>query len=335
VSADAAAQRGPCTNPGVDIAVSGAERAGYPPYAVSGCSLLYVASDGALRLRALDTGAELEIAAAAELPSRPSLAGPPEDAARVMAWESGREQAVRVRFGGVTRSVRGTYQHSAQPRATRDAVVMSAWVGSDPLSDADVLLYEPEAQTLNALGTGPGQQLFADVSATQVAYSDFAEDPDGRFDDNGQDVANLVLVDRTSHARRTLELTGKQAFPLFASEGQVVYLNWELGHPEPKLSVYRIMAWDPLSDRRTALADVETQPPYVRPSVYGSTVEWIERPFSGAERLMRVQVSGTAPLVAYSNAGTQLYATASSSDATWMATLSDMQTVPRLLAVQR
>jgi hypothetical protein len=315
------------------VDVSGADRSGYPPYAVSGCSLLYVAPDGALRLR--DPASEQLIAPASERPSRPTLAGPASDPARVIAWESGSEQHVRVRFAGVTRSIHGTYARSGQPRATSDAVVLSAWTSSAPDSDADVLLYEPESDQLRVIGGGPGQQLFADVSATQVAFSDFSEDRDGSFDDDGQDVANLVLVERGSLQRRTLELTGKQAFPLFTQSGQLVYLSWSLGHPEPKLAAYAIMAWDAQRDSQRTLAQIETKPPYVRPSVFGDTVEWVERPNIGNERLMRARVLGGAPEIAFERAGTQLFATASSPSATLLATLTESQASPRLLAVAR
>jgi len=321
---------------GVDsLLVAGVERAGYPPYAANDCALLYVASDGALWLREPGALSERVIADATERPARPSLAGPPNDPARLMAWESLRDQVVRVRFEGTTRSVLGNYHHSGQPRATSDAIALTAWSAADPHSDADILLYEPVSQGLTTISMDPGQQLFADVSPTQVVYSDFAEDPDQRFDDDGQDLANLVLVDRATHARQTLELTGKQAFPLFSDAGRIVYLSWALGHPEPKLSAYAIMSWDATSGARALLAQIETQPPYVRPSVYGSTVEWVERPFGADERLMRVQLQAAEPRVAFAMPGVHLYATASSRSATWLAASSATQSAPVLMAIPR
>jgi hypothetical protein len=318
-----------------DLVVTGADRAGYPPYAASDCALLYIASDGALRLRPSGSGSESVIAEAAEQPARPSLAGPTDDPARVIAWESLRDRVVRVRFDGTIRDVLGSYHHSGQPRATYDAVVLTAYRAADPQSDADVLLYEPASQALTAVGTGSGQQLFADVSATQVVYSDFAEDPDQSFDDDGRDLADLVIVDRKTLARLSLELEGKQAFPLFSDAGQVVYLSWALSHPEPKLSAYSIMHWDPSLGTRAMLANVETQPPYVRPSVYGSTVEWVERPYGQDERLLRAQLQGNPPSVAFTQAGTQLYATASNRNATFMAVQTGTQSTPVLLAIPR
>jgi hypothetical protein len=69
--------------------------------------------------------------------------------------------------------------------------------------------------------------------------------------------------------------------------------------------------------------------------VYGSTVEWVERPFSGDERLVRLDMSDSNPRTAFSQPGTQLYATASSANATLVATLSANQSVPVLRAIAR
>ena len=324
-----------CTLATEDLGVAGADRAGYPPYAASGCSLLYVAGDGSLRLRALANGDETLLAPASEQPSRPTLAGPADDPARVIAWESGSTHSVQVRFAGATREVRGTYARSGQPRACANAVVLSGFHTQAADSDADILLYDPQTQAISVVGGGPGQQLFADVSETRIAYSDFAEDPDGRFDNDGRDLADLVLVDRATGEPHKLQLAGKQAFPLFGSDGSLVYLHWEVGHPEPKLAAYAIMNWDTRLDRQRQLARVETQPPYVRPSVYGATVEWVERPYDGAERLMRVDMQGVNPRTAFSMPGVQLYATASSASATLLAVQTPDQLSPRLRAIAR
>jgi len=146
----------------------------------------------------------------------------------------------------------------------------------------------------------------------------------------------VVLVDRATGEHRRLELAGKQAFPLFGGDGSLVYLHWQVDHPEPKLSAYTIMAWDMgAADRQRQLALVQTQPPYVRPSVYGSTVEWVERPYSGDERLMRVDMQRVNPQAVFSMPGMQLYATASSARATLLATQSLDQSSPRLRAIPR
>jgi hypothetical protein len=327
----------PCVGGARDIVVSGVDRAGYPPYAISGCALLYVARDGSLRLRDLTSGAEEQIAAAADAPSRPSLAGPAAEPARVVTWESGAMQAVRVRFAGESTLVRGAYHHTGQPRAASDTVVLSGWVDSDPGGDSDVLLYAPESKALTVVGGGPGQQLFADVSDSHVVYSDFSEDSDGRFDDNGADLADLVLVDRKTGARLVHPRGGKQAFPLLTRRGSIVYLDWASSHPEPKLSAYAIAVWRASGGADDLqLATVQTLPPYVRPSVWGDSVEWVERPASGDERLMRVALQGGQPAqVVFSMPGTQLFATASSAEGTLMAATTSTEPDPRLRSVAR
>jgi hypothetical protein len=95
------------------------------------------------------------------------------------------------------------------------------------------------------------------------------------------------------------------------------------------------MNWDTRLDRQRQLAQVETQPPYVRPSVFGATVEWVERPFDAAERLMRVDMQGVNPRTAFSMPGVQLYATASSARATLLAVQAPDQLTPRLRTVPR
>jgi hypothetical protein len=307
------------------LAVAGADRVGYPPYAAHGCRLLYVANDGTLRLRGSDGTSDEMIAPAEERPQRPTIAGD------ILAWESARDERVRIRFGGEVRDLRGVYERSGQPRATEDAVVFTGWNGED----ADILVYEPASDRMRVVASGPGQQLFADISATQIAYSDFSEDPDGAFDEDGKDLSDIVLVDRTSLEQRRMRLPGKQAFPLLRANGDVVYLQWAESHPEPKLSQYIIMAWESRLDARVELARVETQPPYVRPSVAGNTVEWVERPSGVDERMMRVQESNQPPEIAFSRRGVQLFATASSAMATLLATQNEAEPIPRLRAIAR
>jgi hypothetical protein len=89
------------------------------------------------------------------------------------------------------------------------------------------------------------------------------------------------------------------------------------------------------SGERAMLAQVETQAPYVRPSVYASTVEWVERPSGRDDRLMRAQLQERQPLVAFTMPGLQLFPTASTRTATLMATQTAMQTTPVLMAVPR
>jgi hypothetical protein len=319
-----------------DIAVWVGDPAGYPSYALAGCQLLYVAADGGLHLRDLRQTVDTLIASPNDMPLRPSFAGSAADPTRVLVWESGVQRAVQLRVAGERHSLRGDYEHTTQPRATSGAVVFSGFRAAASTSDSDIVLYTIETASFSVVGGGPGQQLFADVSATQVAYSDFSEDPDGRFDDNGNDLADVVIVERASLAARHLTAAGKQAFPLLTEDGGLVYLDWALSHPEPKLSAYQIVAWDAQSQSAHMLADVATQPPFIRPSTFGNTVEWLERPYNSAARLLRVQRTGTASAaLAWSMPNADPLAHISTPTSTLMAVRGLDAAGPRLLNVPR
>ena len=66
-------------------------------------------------------------------------------------------------------------------------------VGGDALGDTDVQLYVPTTGVTTTIAGGPGQQRFADVDDDWIAVTDFSEDPDGRFDANETDLADVVL----------------------------------------------------------------------------------------------------------------------------------------------
>ena len=69
-------------------------------------------------------------------------------------------------------------------------------VGGDALGDTDVQLYVPTTGVTTTIAGGPGQQRFADVDDDWIAVTDFSEDPDGRFDANETDLADVVLYER-------------------------------------------------------------------------------------------------------------------------------------------
>lgn len=175
---------------------------------------------------------------------------------------------MRVRSGGATTTSAGAFDHAGEPRAAADAIVFTVWLEADPLGDTDVLLYDPAAGRLVPIATGPGQQRFADVSETHVAYTDFAEDPDGRFDDDGSDAADVVAVDRATGEERRREKEGKQAFPMLAGGGRLGFLDWGLVHPELKRSAYDVVIGplDGPSSSDEVLAKVVTKGPCVRPA---------------------------------------------------------------------
>jgi hypothetical protein len=254
--------------------------------------LLYLAptEGGAeLRRRDLSTGAEETLAPASEKPLRPALAG------GTMAWEAteaGR-QVIRVRRDGVTRTVEGSFAQATEPRAAEDAVVFTAWAGLDPSADTDVLLYRVDSGALEIVAGGPGQQRFADVSSTHVAFSDFAEDPDGTFDDNSNDLADIALLDRKTGVLSARSLPGKQAFPLLGTAGSVVFLSWPKDHPEPKLTAYEILA-SGLEEGAAprSLGKVEQAISLTaRPSSRDGEVLWVTYQ-GGAAVLRRAKVSG-------------------------------------------
>jgi hypothetical protein len=295
--AGAAGQNPVCdgsTTEGIEVAALDLYR--YPPYAASNCALLYLAptAEGAeLRRRDLTTGQEETLAPASEKPTRPTIAG------ATMAWEateSGR-QVVRVRRDGATTTVAGNFVQATEPRATSDAVVFTAWKGLEPTADTDVLLYLVGPGTLEIVQSGPGQQRFADVSPTHVAFSDFSEDPDGAFDDNETDLADLVLLDRASGALDTRKSPGKQAFPLLGSPGTVVFLAWPEEHPEPKLTAYGIQAsaLTPGAAARVIGQVQQAGSAIARPSSQGGQVTWVAYE-GGASVLRRVSLAeGSTP----------------------------------------
>ena len=247
---------------------------GYGPHAVAGCRLVYMHPDGSLRARDLAWGAEETLAEAAEAPRRPTAFG------EVTAWEAtvaGR-RVVRVHAEGTARTVTGDFDHAGEPRAAEDAVVFTGWRSAEETGDTDVFLYELERASAVPVASGPGQQRFADVSGSHVAFSDFAEDDDGRFDEDAEDASDVVVVERGTGRTTRRERPGKQAFPLLGAEGHVVYLEWGPTHPEPKFSAYTLIVGDVQGDGESddeAVA-IETAMPYVRPTARGSWIEWVQ-----------------------------------------------------------
>jgi len=292
-----------CTPMLEGIEVDDRELAGYPSYAVAGCTLAYVAraSDsgvaGELRLRDFATAEERVIAPASEQPRRPSTAG------GLVAYEAEADgrRVVRVWRAGATTTLTGAFDHAGEPRACGDAVVFTAWLAADPLGDTDVLLYEPATGEIHAVFAGPGQQRFADVGERHVAASDFSEDPDGRFDDNHEDLADIVIYDRQTRALNRHAAPGKQAFPMISGGSAVAYLHWDWAavHPEPKLAAYTLrlgtLIGATLTSDRALAQVITTSSPYVRPAARSGIVEWIDAPpGQTAHRLWQVRVD--APL---------------------------------------
>jgi hypothetical protein len=304
------------------IPIASVDRDGYPPYAADGCTLVYVApgSPGELRARDLASLTETTIAPASESPHRPTIAG------GVIAWEAteGGRAVVRVRVKDATTTITGDFDHADEPRAAADAVVFTAWRGADALSDTDVMLYDVALARADVVIGGAAQQRFADVSQRYVAASDFSEDPDGVFNDNDTDLADIVIFDRATRALTPRPRTGKQAFPLLVSASRFGYLDWGEVHPEPKFAQYTLFVGDitGLATGDTSVALVQnTYGQYVLPAGRGGYVEWVDRP-NGTATFWRAPVDASQPPTAVSGLdGLDLYAPASAESFTLLGTV--------------
>lgn len=269
---------------------------GYPPYAIDGCRLAYVAAplpgeaSGALYLRDLVTGAETLLEAAADLPRRPTMAGD------IIAWEAFAigSRVVRVRAGDETATIAGPFHHAGEPRAAPDGVVVTAWVTASELGDTDIFLFRPGDAEASPIAPGPGQQRFADISLTHIAYADFSEDPDGTFNENATDLADIVVYERASALKTPRKREGKQAFPLLGADGSIAFLGWGPDHPEPKFSAYSLLVGDLVPGGDLVAASITTSTPYIRPVARGSLVEWIDWPSGDTASLWRRPVDLSA-----------------------------------------
>jgi hypothetical protein len=273
---------------------------GYPPYALDGCTLVYVApadGGGALHLRNLVTGDDSELEPAAATPHRPTVSGD------LIAWEIGdtATSQVRVRYQGRTQTLSGDFEHAGEPRATADAVVFTGFLGPNPIDDTDVYLYDAVNDELSLLASGPGQQRFADVSLTHVVVTDFSEDSRGYFDQYDS-VADLLVIDRQSGIATPRPRPGKQAFPLLGSDGAFIYLDWGAVHPEPKFSQFGLRAGvldAPLEADYDVKPDdtIHTDPAYVRPSLHGQHVDFVDTQ-AGVIGLYRFTLGSSEPPLA-------------------------------------
>ncbi len=254
---------------------------GYPQHAADGCLLLYVApsnnvdGNGELRLRDLSTGKELVIAGASTAPRRPVLSGD------WMAWEAdvnGRTLIhTRNQNDGNSTIIDGAFDHATEPRISTTAIAFTAWLGPETTANTDVALYTFAEKEIEILSPSPGQQRFADISNTHVAWSDFSEDPDGRFDEDMLDVAEIVVYDRQKKTTTVRTRLGKQAFPMLGAQGKIAFLDWNLVHPEPKLVAYdlRLVDIDDSFMDSVLVESIKTALPYIRPVARGELLEWV------------------------------------------------------------
>jgi hypothetical protein len=290
-----AAEGGPgACDTGVDgIEVAPVDLDAFPAYGIDRCTLVYVGTTGDLKRKDLASGAELLLAAAAEMPRRPTIAGP------IMAWEATEagKSVVRVRSNETTTTVAGQFDHAGEPRATTDAVVFTGWLSVDDEGDTDVFVWRAASGRVELVLGGAGQQRFADISPASVAVSDFSEDPAGRYAGDGTSLADVVLIDRATGKQVKRQLPGKQAFPMLGSSESLVYLEWLEVHPVPKLQQYTIAAVPistPSADARE-IAQVQSFDA-VRPTAGSGHVEWVSRG-SATTSIFRAALDGTGTVV--------------------------------------
>jgi hypothetical protein len=278
---------------------------GYPPYALDGCQLVWVAKDGSLLMRDFSrSSGDVVIAPVIENPRRPTISG------GIIAWESGTSVRWRDRTGNVATIPPGAYTSSGEPRAAKDAIVFTAWATTDPKGDTDVLAFSTDTKTVTLIGGGPAQQRFPDIDATRIAFADFSEGgPTGAFDaelmtDAGYAPADIVVVDRATQMKTTRNAPGKQAFPMLVTGGAVAYLDWSQVRPMPKFFSYGLKV-GPVTG--SALFDVDvpeggtidTNRPYNRPSVHAGLFQWIalDKNFGTGFYQRPSDLSGPATLV--------------------------------------
>ncbi len=308
-----------CPNIGAPANVTQDDLYGYPPYAAYGCRLAYVRADtGALVLRDLGTGVEKEIAPASEHPERPTVS------ADVVAWQSSDASgstAVHVLYNDKTTGLSAAFgaqkghalDHSGEPRASSGVVVFTAWSAAADTSDTDVLLYRAADDVLVVAAGGPAQQRFADVSDGKIAVTDFIEDPDGTFNENDADLADIGIVDRATGAYTRRFNPGKDAFPVLVSDDALGYLHWGDHRPEPKFQAFAVMgaaiATAPSADK--LLSDVTTSI-FIRPSGRYGELFWVTQSMTdGSYALNHAKTDGAQAPTAVSNLGGALGAPSS------------------------
>lgn len=275
---------GGCTAAAAGVEIAQVDPYGWPPYAIDGCRLVYVAVSstgdpkvsGELRLRDLSSGQEELLAPESEAARRPGIAG------NVIAWEAtiAGVSSIRVRFAGNVTTLSGAFDHAAEPRVAADGVVFTGFSASSATSDTEIFLYQPSGSGLTAITSSPGQQRWADISLTHIAWADFSEDPDGTFDDNATDVADIVLFDRKTQLLTLHPREGKEGYPVLTGDA-VAFLHWPAFHPEPKDSAYELSLWPAAKGGPDVhLADVyQWDGPggrHARPSGRDGVVAWVD-----------------------------------------------------------
>jgi hypothetical protein len=325
-----------------DIEVASVDLNAYPPYAIDGCTLVYVAARGALVIRDLATGTEAVLTGPSERPRRPAISD------SVVVWEAtmSEKDVVRVwpraaRPGEAPPITIDRFAHAREPRAAGNSVVFTAWKGPAETDDTDIYVYDAAIGEPRLVLGGSGQQRFADVSRDFVAVTDFSEDPDGTYDRNATDLADVVLVERATGTVVRRRAPGKQAFPLLVSADRLAYMHWGDIHPEPKFTLYQLKAGGLRADVASdvVIADVKNMSGVeVRFGGSNGVLEWIANP-DGSTSLLRAPADGSQPPAAASGLeDLVLFAPVSSPGITVVAAIPARSTspgAPRLRSVAR
>jgi hypothetical protein len=274
------ADRAPCQLPGsyggteVGAASGTADPLGYAAFAVDGCELYRINRAGELVRQG--AGGETQLAPASESPRRPSAK------AGLVTWEFGALAAPSVAVFDVQSGQRvtlsGGFHHAGEPRSTGTAVVFTGWKAAGEDGDSDVFAYRRASRTLETIFGGSGQQRFADGEGETFAASDFSEDPSGVFAFGAYHDSDIVVWSENRASRRASK--GKQAFPLVTKDKQVVYLDWNNIHPEPKLRAYAIKKGDllgaPAADTLVESVGISATT-YFRPAIFGQGVLFLNQ----------------------------------------------------------
>lgn len=303
-----------CATRPVDLEVAADDLERYPPYAMSGCTLAYLARDASLMVRDLNSGAEIRLAGPDEAARRPTIDG------GVVAWEAvvDARRVIKVHAAGKTTVIAGPFKSAGEPRVHDGSVVFTGWVGG-PREETDIWLYDTKTGSLAPVLGGPGQRRFADVSGEFVVAVDASEDPDGAFDDDGRDVTALVVFERKTGKVTRRPSPGRQAFPVLIDVAGVAYLDWAPGSARG-YEVKTGMLLEPASADRTVGA-VTHRNSGPRPSSIGPTVEWVAEEADGTTSLYRAPAFGQkkAPIRAPGLEGLRLFAPISTRDFTVIA----------------
>ncbi len=280
-----------------------------PTFAAQSCRLLYVerGTNRILMRSFANGGREGQIAgpAPANAARRDVSFGGGSDGVYV-AWVEGPpdDSRVMVSVPGVVapKQITGPFHHAAEAKVSAGAksatapwgvVVFTGWATPDPKGDTDVYMYDPVADELTTLVGGPGQQRWPGTNSASIAVTDFGEDPDGRFDGDGKDRADIVRVTRLDGISKVVARPGFQSHAIPLGSG-VVYYDESTSDPKSVQIRYSVIEGSkppdvqvdslPLTARWFALA------------ADGGDLAWVSTDANGTERLLVANVAST-PIV--------------------------------------